>query len=526
MHIQALIASQKNISQLDKTRLIQLMCIWGNGTNDVSTNEFGQKTIGGLTESVYNDVGLPILEGAVVEQGQENVNPVSEPVKQDDEKEKKVAEVQELIRRWVDDSEFLLPIGNNVGIEEALTAARKAFNQYVYDAIDWKAEGVTKNRLSKVFQGKDQIISFQRQRRGKSFPIVVEPAEAELVLLAFVRYRIYGDSWCYKGSADDLYQVNLWLEKNKARIIDYCLRYDEKEADYISYDIAYDIYAMMINGNFSIASVQDIMPDSLWISIVKTGSVEGHSATWQKLMRTIEKSTSNAHENVLQYYNLPQGDANRSENYFMDYVGYVTKFKEVMKTGLHYSDEMLQTDDPVVQRSNSSKNLQVIVDKIDQIVEDERRMLMDLLDKLKVHVNVNTVSESNIDDIYKAARRFYKIASEAKLSVVIQKNGSERTALLKDKAKSIKNSIDVAKRAVNITDSVEALLCMSSAPAKELKPFVEYLEILAQDMEKVNEKLKNHGQDLSDDQVVEDDPFVEQRNMLDECDRILGEASQ
>jgi len=539
--LQNAIYNRNDLDDDTRIRLTQFMYIWGDGTDGIY-EEKGTRYIGGIPEYVYDELGLPIIDGKKVEKpNSENVvEKLNDKTKEKDkgvdktstnENEQVIIALKE-VDNWIEHKDYKLSIGATTKNVRALNDARKNINDYLYSVIDWSSEGVPIDAMIKIrgTQGKF-LVAFERQTMKSAAVVTLSASiESRKIIEAFVRWSEIGNkSWNFPGATDYLYRVQHWSESIKPIIIDAVMHYEDKAVDYFSYAVAAEYYRLILNGyckNYQ--NPQNLIPELLLQKNPPISSENGHTKTWNDLMNMTNGSAGKENRNcVLQYYNLLQGEAITSTNYEYDYIAFNKAVKKVINTGLKYSDDELQLDDPVRKRRMSSEYLKKILDRIDTVVEDEKRAIASKIDVLKPLLDLDELgSEDDIKEVIKDIRKFYSQAQTSHVSVAVHYDVTLVNSCQKN-AGTILSAIKVALQLQNIEEPVEALIRLSKDPLKGLSSFASLLNIVNADIEKANLDIENRMKNKSSDgDNGNETQYVEERKQIQQCKEIIEEVKK
>ena len=144
------IYEREGVEENAKIRLFRFMSVWGDGTQDVCV-ENGIKYIGGIQESIYSELGLPIAEGKLIKKTARtaSIDPIPEDYKENrtsktPEKivDKKVLKAQENVSKalhevdkWIEHEEYKLNIGQTTKNDNELNAGRTNINENLFNVI-------------------------------------------------------------------------------------------------------------------------------------------------------------------------------------------------------------------------------------------------------------------------------------------------------------------------------------------------------------------------------------------------------
>ena len=537
--LQNTIYNRNDLDDNTKIRLTQFMYIWGNGTNNVYSKN-GVRYIGGIADSVYKQLGLPVLDGKQVETPTIEDNNISQndlpkpviekPPVQIVKENEQVAIALKEVDKWIENIDYKLNIGQTTANVRALNDARKNMNTYLYAVIDWESEGVPIDAMIRVRDTSNKfLVSFERQTM-KSDSVVVLPAsiESRKIIEAFVRWsEVGGKSWNFEGSTDYLFRVQKWTESIKPIIVKSIMRYEETEIDYFSFATAAEFYRLIFNGqckNFQ--KPQNFNVEMLLKKNIVDNARNGHTKNWNDLLKKMNGSDGDDARNcVLQYYNLPQGTAVKSTNYEFDYISFNKAVRKVINTGLKYSIDDLQLDDPVRKRRLMSEYLKYILDRIDIVLSAEKSALNEVIEALGKAVDLDDIDdEEEIKDIIMSIKKFYNQAQISHISVAIHCDDFLINSCKKN-AREIVSAIKTANQIKETTDTQELLLKFSKDPVFALSNFVRLVDLANRDLVIAKQEVKKRMNNvISDSEGNNTDQYNTEKENLQECKKIIAEV--
>ena len=537
--LQNTIYNRNDLDDNTKIRLTQFMYIWGDGTNNVYSKD-GVRYIGGIADCVYEQLGLPLLDGKQVETptGEDEdltqidpPKPVTpDPVVQIVKENEQVAIALKEVDKWIENVDYKLNIGQTTANVRALNEARKNMNAYLYAVIDWASEGVPIDAMVRVRDTSNKfLVSFERQTM-KSDSVVVLPAsiESRKIIEAFVRWsEIGGKSWNFEGSTDYLFRVQKWTESIKPIIVKSIMRYEETEIDYFSFAAAAEFYRLIFNGQCKrFQKPQNFNVEMLLKKNVVDNASNGHTKNWNDLLKKMNGSDGNDARNcVLQYYNLPQGTAVTSTNYEFDYISFNKAVRKVINTGLKYGIDDLQLEDPVRKRRLMSEYLKYILDRIDTVVSGEKNALNEVIDVLGKVVDLDDIDdEEDIKEIITSIKKFYNQAQISHISVAIHYDVSLINSCNKN-AGAIVSAIKTANQIKETTDTQELLLKFSKDPVFALSDFAKLLTLTNSDLVIAKQEVANRMNNvISAGGGNNTDQYNTDKENLQECKKIIAEV--
>ena len=515
------------------------MYIWGDGTNNVYSKD-GVRYIGGIADCVYEQLGLPLLDGKRVEtptgedEDPTQINPpkpvTPDPAVQIVKENEQVAIALKEVDKWIENVDYKLNIGQTTANVRALNEARKNMNAYLYAVIDWVSEGVPIDAMVRVRDTSNKfLVSFERQTM-KSDSVVVLPAsiESRKIIEAFVRWsEVGGKSWNFEGSTDYLFRVQKWTESIKPIIVKSIMRYEETEIDYFSFATAAEFYRLIFNGQCkSFQKPQNFNVEMLLKKKETDNSSNGHTKNWNDLLKKMNGSDgTDARNCVLQYYNLPQGTAVTSTNYEFDYISFNKAVKKVINTGLKYGIDDLQLEDPVKKRRLMSEYLKYIIERIDTVVSEEKTALNDVIDVLGKVVDLDDIDdEEDIKEIIASVKKFYNQAQISHISVAIHYDVSLINSCNKN-AGAIVSAIKTANQIKETNDTQELLLKFSKDPVFALSDFAKLLTLTNSDVAIAKQEVANRmNKVISAGGGNNTDQYNADKENLQECKKIIEEV--
>ena len=537
--LQNTIYNRNDLDDNTKIRLTQFMYIWGDGTNNVYSKD-GVRYIGGIADCVYEQLGLPLLDGKQVEtptgedEDPTQIDPpkpvTPDPVVQIVKENEQVAIALKEVDKWIENVDYKLNIGQTTANVRALNEARKNMNAYLYAVIDWASEGVPIDAMVRVRDTSNKfLVSFERQTM-KSDSVVVLPAsiESRKIIEAFVRWsEVGGKSWNFEGSTDYLFRVQKWIESIKPIIVKSIMRYEETEIDYFSFAAAAEFYRLIFNGQCkSFQKPQNFNVEMLLKKNVVDNASNGHTKNWNDLLKKMNGSDGNDARNcVLQYYNLPQGTAVTSTNYEFDYISFNKAVRKVINTGLKYGIDDLQLEDPVRKRRLMSEYLKYILDRIDTVVSGEKNALNEVIDVLGKVVDLDDIDdEEDIKEIITSIKKFYNQAQISHISVAIHYDVSLINSCNKN-AGAIVSAIKTANQIKETTDTQELLLKFSKDPVFALSDFAKLLTLTNSDLVIAKQEVANRMNNvISAGGGNNTDQYNTDKENLQECKKIIAEV--
>ena len=226
---------------------------------------------------------------------------------------------------------------------------------------------------------------------------------------------------------------------------------------------------------------------------------------------------------------MPQGTSLSSTNYEFDYVSFHKAVRKVIRTGLRFTDEELQLDDPVKKRRVYSEHLKKLLDRIETVVKDEADALSAQIEILKQFIDLEELEEaSDIEELVKQISKFYSQAQTSHVGISVHYDASKINSCKKNSGQ-ILSSIKNAQQIIETKEPVEALIRLSRDPMQGLKTFVKLLAVAGADVEKADHecelRMKNKNKNTGDDSSAVE-VFRNETDKVKECRSIIEEVKK
>ena len=486
---------------------------------------------------MYSQLNLPILDGRVLDE-QEVDNTVPSPtlvvekkpqIKTTVKENEKVSTALKEIDRWIEDKSYKLNIGQTTNNVRALNDARKNINTYLFAVIDWASEGVPLDAVVRVRDTSNKfLVAFERQTM-KSDAVVTLPAsiESRKIIEAFIRWNEVGNkSWNFEGSTDYLFRVQMWTESIKPKIVQSILRFENTEVDYFTYAAASEYYRLIFNGQCKkMQSPQNFSVEMLLQKKEVDNGANGHTKNWNDLLKKMNGPDGDDIRNcMLQYYNLPQGTAVTSTNYEYDYVAFNKAVRKVINTGLVFTDNDLQLEDPVRKRRLVSEHLKFILDRIDTVVEEEKKSLEATVSQMSGLIELDEIdSEEDIKDIIAEIKRFYTQAQKSHISVATHYNVPLINSCNKN-VSSILSALRTYRQICETSNTQKLLLKFSRDPVQGMREFVSLVERAGKDVDTANQELDGRMSDsIPAGEGNDDNHYLTEVQSIQICKKLIAE---
>ena len=347
--------------------------------------------IAGLPSFVYEELGLPIINlqetvsvpssGHNSEPTPVNINtsPASEPkdiIPPD--KQKKLDDANAKLTQWANGQPINL--STTGGAEGTIRTAREDMGDFLMSAINWQAEGISLDNVSKVkaaISGKAskyKLVALENQTKGNGYYTLPASWDSLNLINAFIRWREFGNqSWKYPGSDFDVYLITSWTSRIKKIIVKAVALYDGKtETKYIEAAMTAEMYRLILNGEYREKTIGNLTTEYLFCDHPAKNNNTWHSNEWKSLLSVMQQKSADLinRDTVRQYFNIMQGSAAGSV-VVLDAVNLAKTIRKVKTSKLQIPEDELQLDDKVKLRKDTYSFLVDIMSRIDSVARAE-----------------------------------------------------------------------------------------------------------------------------------------------------------
>jgi hypothetical protein len=485
----------RNVMDSDEARRLQnFIRIWGDANvYEIVDAETNETYLGGINKKCYNDFELPLISGLKISSdnikdvgkdgenhgvgrglsnaeltGQQKPTVNARFAKRDNQAQIDYQLGLDTIDVWI--AGGILNVGATTKDVINITRARDEINVFLFSAINWQQEGVSLDNVNKNrLLYKKGLVGFERQKRGLDQFLIILPADnnTQSLLEAFLAYVTLGRksdnrySWDFPGAARHLYNVQLWLEKNKKMIVDAVNHSGEEKVDYYEYAIASEIIRQMLFGINKGKTYEGITPEAVIAPNLIGRNVNSHSSKWNNLMDIILKNDQKIKDTIKQYFNIIQGGW-KSPMIFLRYNEYIAAVKDVKKKRLSLE---LDKTDSVGERQEIKDIWGKIAVRIGEVAESELLKASEKLKELKTYIDLDDFDEEEIMDLLNKVNAFYSSAETAHFNIQAD---SELINGVKRNARGICYAIEEVGKAIEVTDPLLVLLKFSSDPLAKI----------------------------------------------------------
>ncbi len=525
-------------------RLINFMCIWGNGSAYETVNN-GIQCISDIPKNIYKELNLPVMEGvkadgdntatvkvntkinkAVPASKTATVGKKVGKVKEKNEAEEKYKTSLQALDNWVTGG--TIETSSTLSNGKSFRKIKEIMCSYLYSAINWQAEGISMDNINKIKSSKNSLIGFERQKQGQDLMFVMLPADRETqsIVEAFLAWDILGKgSWDFDGAPMMLYRVQLWTEKIKVELMKKLTSFEDISIDYCRCSIISEIYRLILFGIYKEDDLKRFDNKLLLENNIQQASLNSHSSEWNALLNIITRNENDKinKSNIINYFNLIQG-IQKSSQVFLDYIEFDKEVRKIINSKLKVDKEVLEKNDPIKLRRDSREYLLKIVERIDRAVSSEKEKADKYMEKINNYFDEDDIDEEEIEDLVEDIKEFYEEVNKAQInikydSIIIEK--------VKNDAKLIEKAIEVILEAKTKKNTLESLMLFSKDPIKHIETLITLLDKVISDVKIVQNEIKRRSEKLSfDNDSTADKRYSDEKNLLKENEEILAKMEE
>ncbi len=522
----------KNNAELVE-RLIRFLSIWGNGKEEISEMN-GIKYISGIDSRLFDQFGLPKVNFEVV-----HVNPVytrddeheiepnlvltPEPViSQDSETLEKINNANRELTKWLNGE--IIKATETSGVSGILRNAKDDLLKFVYDTIDWQANGISLDAQKKFKDGQQKsLIIFENQDRGNGYFILTANRESVDLIMALIRKRLLGkNTWNYEKSYFDAYLLTNWLTKYKNEIIEIVNDQNKNgRSTYIEAAIAYKMYYLALNGNYNINSIRGYKAENVYMPASNVVSDSPHSPSWNKLVDfvTNKKRLDAINTTITDYFRFYQGK-NASKK-TINRTKLEKAISTVKKNSLIVSEDDIEKE-AVKARKDICTHYTDLTSRIGDVVLAEREYTNKYLNNIYDLLDDDEIDDEIIDDICDDIDSFYSAAASALINI----NTKSTKEIRKNKV-SIANAIEQADKLQNEKNTLKLLFGYSNDTLKHLIEFNDFLVQVKQDLDHSKNKIAAELEKLRNDKAaMQNTDYKTEQQLIDSAIEIMNKLRE
>lgn len=490
-------------------RVFRFMSIWGNN----ETKEFTYDSItyiAGLPTYIYEQLGMPIINLQKADSGSGviptlKIEPEISMQAADDsdepsntstippEKQKKLDDANVKLTQWANG--MPINLSTTGGAEGTIRTAREDMGNFLMSAINWQAEGVSMDNVSKVkasISGKAskyKLVALKNQTKGNGYYILPANWDSLNVINAFIRWREFGNqSWEYAGSDFDAYVITSWIARIKKQIVKTVTQYDEKnETKYIEAAVTAEMYRLILNGEYREKSLGNLTADYIFCNHSAKNKNTWHSNEWNSLLTVMHQKDADLinRETVRQYFNLLQGSASGSV-VVLDAINLSKTIRKAKTNKLQIPEEDFQLDDKVKLRKDTYAFLNDIVNRIENVANAEVDIAKKAIQIVYDCFDDDEVEEEDIDTLLMKVNQFYKEIDKTQINIKAFAIDGVKKAI-----KQIAKAIGDITRVLDEDDPLTILMAFSGDPVGVIQPLIELIKQVEKDISETNKQISS-----------------------------------
>ena len=489
-------------------RVFRFMSIWGN--NEAKQFTYEDTTyIAGLPSYVYEELGLPIINlqnsssAPIPSSAPIDPPPVSTPVPGSTsviapEKQKKLDDANTKLTQWANG--MPINLSTTGGVEGTIRTAREDMGDFLMSAINWQAEGVSLDHVSKIkaaISGKAskfKLVSLQNQTKGNGFYVLPANWDSLSLINAFIRWREFGNrNWDYPGADFDVYLVTSWTARIKKQIVKAVTLYNDKtESKYIEAAMTAEMYRLILNGEYREKTIGNLTAEYLLSDHQPKNKNTFHSKEWIALLGVMKQGDADTinRETVKQYFNILQGSAAGSVM-VLDAVNLSKTIRKVKTNKLQVLEEDLQTDDKVKLRKDVYSFLIDITSRLDSVARAEVDAAKNAIQPIYDCFDDDDVDEDDISALLTKINLFYKEVDDTQINIKTVSTDS-----VKKNIKQIAKAISDITKVLDEDDPLTIIMAFSGDPIGTIQPLLSLIKQVNTDIAETDKQIANRKNNL------------------------------
>ena len=425
----------KEITDNSKERTKALLRIWGNGTIDTQTMEDGNKYIGGVPETIFDEFSVPKISGRKVNTQSnigknisENINTMKNNILSK-ETNKKVVSSKPIINEISKEEKKFNKIKADLDewiVGKSLLKQHSDIRDYIIgfikEAIYWDMEGVSSYLVEEVITKKNIVIEKQNSKSELSTSAfcIEKNEENYYFIFALCQYNTIGKKkWNYSDAIDGILTVTKWIEKNKEKIISYVKKYNTNEYDVYKYVLLNKYYFQAMSIEKSIKKLDGynkyaaIINNNIDLNNPKFNQILGEDINKLKIRESLIKENNDF---ILKFYNCIQGDVsniNKTDIYYFD-------AKEIIERIEYLNNNKWRINDNLsIEKNNTIDKYLIplklykdfINNELVNIVDSRYSDIISIVNEYKSIIGI----EDNIDEIRYEVNKLYKVMKNSNI---------------------------------------------------------------------------------------------------------------
>lgn len=497
-------------------RLMRFLSIWGDGKPDQYTKN-DVTYISSIRKDILEEFGFPAVslsetdapaetyEQDDTSRGQAvlNVKPTEYDVVVSPEKQKRITDANGILTKWV--SGQYIDISSTGGVIGLLRSAREKMCDFLLDAINWQAEGVSADDYQKLKQAKQNLLYLERQTKTRGTGLYIVPATWDNmnVIMAFAKYVEYGgQSWNYPEADFDVFLISSWVSKVKKDFIKaVTAKQSGENASYVEAALAAEIYRMVLYGEFREKKLGNLTIRTLFEAKGPNSKENSHTPEWKSLVNVIGQKGADEinRDTVRQYFNIVQGTTGGGNVIVLDDLHFSSALRKVKTQKLQLEIDEAIENEQIKLRRDAYIHLKDIYDRVDKVAKAEVDGARGVIHSIYESFDSEEIEDDDILDLVSAAKDFYSEIDRTRINIATPNIDSVKKA-----TKQIAKAIQDIGNVLDEDDPLTILMAFSSDPLTQVKPLVDLLAQLEKDVVKVENSVASRESALGG----ENDPMT------------------
>lgn len=348
------------------------------------------------------------------------------------------------------------------------------------------------------------LISIERQDRAieKGLYLLEDTEETYQLLMCFGKWLHLGkSSWKYEGATSDIRYATTWLYKNKAVFVEIVkgIQDDEIYPSYLKCAIVAEVYRSILNGE--VTKLTELNVDLLMKNSndKKMMNCKGHVDSWIETLENIIYPYDKVKDNlntIQSYFNLIQGKNKNAKRKIIKATELDVVFKTIKKELFQLNDKDF-VEENIKERNISKQYVEKILSRLEKVAHDEIVAAKLAYKKVNEYFDFPEgidIESEDIKELLNEAQDFYKDAETNGVNISIR---SDVVVDMKKKTNLITQSLHILNENYNGKSVLEVLLAFSQNPMKIVNDFINLLDNIKSDMEKVYSDLEQEKNKLT-----------------------------
>lgn len=307
---------------------------------------------------------------------------------------------------------------------------RSRVRQFLIDSINWQLEGVPAYLAGTKIITKNIYIEDQKERRDSGDRAIVtinRDADSYWMLTSLTHWHYKNKSWDFKNAPFMQYKVISWLEQNKIKIISSVKgEPDTSPNQTLQWSMALEYLRLGLTGGLAYTDKDDTLLKKLYIRGSQTGVARPDTGDpWSRLLKFIDHDSRKAifegnKDALIKLPNSVMGTvaATGRDSKFLfhrdkiDYVFTILK-KNAWDAESSLPKKTIEREDI---STSAAKLLQILIPRVKEVLEDERRVSHELINQLKSKLGESLERQTWVDISRKTSSFLNILNSEYRIS--------------------------------------------------------------------------------------------------------------